>query len=361
MKNYLLLRNLNKGKGYIAVRCADGYRIITVTDALTYEAEERVLQPDCTAEEMNAMGLEYFFLSFKLIKGVAYDAAVGGVVVFHTRDKRYSYNMDDEYDEEWTEEFFKGVTRLSLPKHKQKMRNDWRKDMQDPAVVSRLKYISGAINIASVCSGLLCAFSSFYPRVFLATSAALWLAAVVLCVALPAYFSPLQNKFRAHYGYTTYTAELSISLLLLPLAMGLSFMGRFSILSYGLLIAITLSATALFILVMYRGCRDFREHFGTALLYLIFSAMVFLAATGYINHYANTDRDLQACTVTELRISEGSRGRDSFYCTVKTEQGKRVEVKINSDLYSSLDEGDTVQAYIGKGALGIEYAYIDGN
>lgn len=354
----LLLTKQNHTDSVMAYRCEDGFRLVSLNDAFTDEVEEVLSEEECTDELLKRLGLSYKFLPFNLIEDVAYDETGCGEVVISTRDKRYRYISIGDYEDGHIDLFFEGVPRKELPKRKQRVKEDWRKEKQNPAVVKHLKYANAAINV--VC--FVCLFSqigigSGWVSLLCAL---LFVGAVVLCVTLPQYFSFMDKRTRRHYGYTAYAVDLCFPVIGSGVALSMGFLRAFTVINtsgYLWLLIIAAAATASFILVMHMLCRDFKEHFGAVFGILWISVFFFFGAAGYINHYANIGKEYEPCPVIALEQSPSSKNV-TYYCFVELPNGRMGRLGVSYDVYRELSEGDTVYVCSGYGALGVEYAHL---
>ena len=357
-EDFLLLFNQANGKIYYAFRLSDSYRIVTVTDKFTEAAEQALRREDCTPSEAEALGLKCLFLPFSEIEGVSFDAVEDGLVVFDTTKRKYGYTLFGECSEERLNVFFDGFEQVPLPKSEQKVKEDWREGKQDPRVLKFLKRGgSFAFDAVTVISSFLSISSSINGMPFALISLVCWVSALVLCVVLPQYFTPISKKTRVRMGYKTYAKDMVWPLIFAPGVLALSVFERFTVIKatdHLLLAAIGIAAAIALCTLMYRLCTDFKKHFTSVVIVAVFSAFGFFGAAGYVNYYADFDKSYTDYTVLELTIDDGN-----YYCIVNTADGKAVHLKLKTSQFDSLKEGDTVRAYIGTGALGVEYACVD--
>ena len=91
----------------------------------------------------------------------------------------------------------------------------------------------------------------------------------------------------------------------------------------------------------------------TAFLSLFFC----VGAVGQVNYLLDFSQPVQtAAVIEEMHISTSSKGPDSYYLNVVTEDGKHMELQVDKEKYESLAVGEAVTVSISNGALGIPYA-----
>lgn len=114
-----------------------------------------------------------------------------------------------------------------------------------------------------------------------------------------------------------------------------------------------LVAVVALLAICSRECRKISMLLCTAFLSLFFC----VGAVGQVNYLLDFSQPVQtAAVIEEMHISTSSKGPDSYYLNVVTEDGKHMELQVGKEKYESLTEGDAVTVSISNGALGIPYA-----
>lgn len=121
----------------------------------------------------------------------------------------------------------------------------------------------------------------------------------------------------------------------------------------GLLLVLTGIALFLF-------SRELRQRFWYFLCVLLLCAMFSLGAIGQLNYLLDTSvSQQQSATITDMRISTGSKSPDRYILTLITLSGTEMELHTSKEHYNELSVGDNVTVYIHQGGLGIPYAIAD--
>lgn len=360
MDNYLLLQKNSRIS--LLVKYTDRYHIIAVNNKLDDDKEEKVLAGNCSDAVIDEMGLTRVTIMAKDLRGVAIGGCCAGdVIVLYTKDKKLKYVLSDDYSDEEINVVFTGIERFQPPKNggSKSRKAEWRTEMQTESVWKVMKPIGVILNFCGiVCLFGICLFGrlnalwSIFCLVTMAVSIGLY------CF-FPQYFSIMGKKEYKRVGYTAKVNHLNVAIVAPALALTFRSMSDFGFLNWiPVLIASVVSGFVVTI-IMYIFSKEVRENTSLKIVVLLLSVLCSIGIVEQLNHLANFDADeYQICTVIDTEIYDGRKHVDQYYCTVALASGSEVEIPISRSVYKKIQSGDLVTIYIGKGALGIEYAYF---
>lgn len=299
------------------------------------------------------------------LRGVAVQGfCTGDLLILYSGEGKQKYELAEDCAPETVDKLFEGVKRFQARKQSStgvvSRRPDWRREMQEPEKLKRMLRIGRVLNAA----GFTCAFVSMFvavPALIVMCMAVLGVS-TLLCLIYPQYFSIMDWRGYRRAGYTSDAAQMELGIVLPAVMLMFRTMRDFSFPDWLSLIVIGLTAGAAACVLLFLLLRDVRQN--PRLLGGIFLTAALAAAgtAGQINHLANFSVEPPGIYMVENTDTHRSgRGARSYYCEIKTEQGKLISLWIPVSEYQNMERGDNVLVYIGEGALGIEYAYYVGN
>lgn len=360
MERCLLIQK--KSRIFLLLKYPDRYHIIDVNDKLDEQAENTVLAGDCSDADIARMGLKRVTILKSDLRGVAIGGCLAGdVIVLYTKGRKLKYVLSDDCAEEDIKAMFIGIERFQPPKNAgSKHRNaDWRTEIQTESMGKKMGIIGVVLNLCGcvcfVCTSLFGRLSAMWSTVCLLITAV----SLGFYFLYPQYFSIMGRKEYKRVGYTAKVKHLDFAILAPALALELRCLRDFHFLNWmQVLIAGGVFGIVLSI-VIYLFSREVRENTGFAVVVLLFTLFVSSGFVGQINHLANPGvQNPQICTVIDTERENGVKRADRYYCVVELSSGAEMEIPISGSRYHALQPGDAVSIYIGKGAFGIEYAYL---
>lgn len=134
---------------------------------------------------------------------------------------------------------------------------------------------------------------------------------------------------------------------------------EFHVLQWAPLVMLSCLSAAVFSAIVLPLTREWREK--TALLMtLLFVLALYSAATIlHINYIAEGDVPQQQTAIVLDHSYEQSGKTTKYYLTLKAENGKRVQIRVDSDCYSTTNDGDTLNISLHDGALGVPFLLIE--
>ena len=113
-------------------------------------------------------------------------------------------------------------------------------------------------------------------------------------------------------------------------------------------------------IALFLCSRELRQRLWYFLCVLLLCYTFSLGAIGQLNYLLDTSvPQQQASTITDMRISTGSKSPDRYILTLVTLSGTEMELQTSKEHYNELSVGDNVTVYIHQGGLGIPYAITD--
>lgn len=237
----------------------------------------------------------------------------------------------------------------------------------DPKIQNRIDNI---MRIARLLVMLLLAVIYFFGRlnkVISAVAILFNLALLVLWAKHPQYFSKKEGSFFQWSTYSASEGDIGFCCITPPLALTLRAMYDFNFPNLSQLILPTLLASLLVGAALWFLLRKHTIKLWLVICTFIFLCICMFGVCAQLNYILDdTSADTQPCRIVDLEerrvrrfsIRGGRRYRTDYYCTVETESGDQTELPISRKQFHTLQRGDWVFCYFGKGALGIEYSYI---
>ena len=362
MVNHLILQRQNQF--YLLIQYPDRYHIITVNKRLEKEIEERILASVCNDAFLDEMGLKRETIPKQELRGVAVGGRYAGdVVVLYRGREKLKFVLSDDYTAEYIDGMFASVERFPAPKSSasRNRNHDWRKELQDPAMMNGMGLIGSALNLAGGAHFFLnLLFSNSDPLWFMA-GFVISLVAFLLYLVFPQYYSIMGKKEYKRAGYTANVTQLEFAVLFPMLSVSISAMSLYQILDWPALLIWMAAISVAAIVLLCCFSREAKENTGILVAFSLVMIFVSMGISEHLNHVLNFHgSEPQPYVVTEKEYRNVRRGPDSYECTVILEDGTELEVDVPRDIYHQIQEGDQIFVYIGPGGLGIEYAYFVG-
>lgn len=348
-------------KLFLMVKGHDAYYIVTVNNALTYERELELGNPEhCRPDVLNGMGLKYRMLGRAALRGIALDDCGDCPILYlyPSEGKREKYMLSDDYSADVLNKFFFGVPRFSPPAGNRKKQRDpqealnrWRREQQKPEVMKRMRFIP--VILILLCIAGLFLFIRFRRDIGFLCLSAVPLISIALDIFLPAYFTltdPFHGKKKRSKTAINLSLLSTIAVLLPVFVVRLNYTNA----AFGklfLLAAVLTAGLGIILMLFAEEFRRVRQN-----LWILLIAVVLIALhLGVANIVFDRSQPLtEEGTVEQLSIDTGSHGED-YVCTVLQENGKQLDVTIHPNLYDQLEIGDSVVLQIYPGTLGIEF------
>lgn len=362
MANSILLQR--NSRVYLLLRGSDRLHIITVNSKLDDAKEEKLLAGTCSEAVMDEMGLTRETVMKCDLRGVAVGGCyAGSVIVLYTRGKKLKYVLTDDYTAGELDTIFSGIERFMPPAeaHARSPKTDWRKEKQQASVWRIMKPLGAGLNLAGiVCFGGTCMMGSL--STFWSTFSLLVIAAsLVLYCLFPQYFSIMGKKEYKRAGYTAEVKQLTFAIMAPAMVLMVRGVSAFYFFSWKPILiggAVAGLAVSLVLLLFSRELRESKSIFFVA---VILAMLMSGGVLGQVNHMANRDTaPAKVYTVIDTDRTSSSKGGNSYYCIVALESDQEIRLPIGAGTYRRLQPGDEVTVYVGRGGLGIEYAYFVG-
>lgn len=364
MVNHVLLRK--GGRLLLLVQYPDRYYLVTVDRKLTQEAEARLLSGSCSPQTIQELGLTCQTITRQEFKGVCCPGgSVGDPLTLYINTETLKYQLDDDFAGQDIRQMFPDIPQVQPPsgtgKHGAK---DWRTPRQTESGRKTARIAAFVLNTLSIgCSVVAAITTSNHGLSLLWPLACLGFVVVNLAVYLcfPQYFSIMGHKEYKRAGHTAQVRHLDLGAFLPATILFLCGFRSLTVLSWGKLLLMGVVLGAVLLVILRKLSRELRENQNSLLAFglvmLLFSCGLLLQ----VNHLANPALDqTQQVTISETEKNR-SRKRTSYDCTVVLENGEEVELSISKALYNRIKPGDTVEVYVGEGALGIRYGFVVGD
>ena len=144
--------------------------------------------------------------------------------------------------------------------------------------------------------------------------------------------------------------------IILPLIRGLS---EFYVLQWTPLVMLSVLSAAILSAVVLPLTKEWREKTAPLLTLLFILVLYSAAAILQINYLAERGVPPQQTAVVLDQSCEQSGKTTKYYLTLKTEAGKRVQIRVDSDQYRDTNVGDTLDISLHDGALWIPFLLIE--
>lgn len=356
MGNSLLLQK--GGRISLFVRYTDRYHIIAVNKKLDEANETLVLSGSCSDAVMDELGLTRETIMKQDLRSVAIGGcSAGDTIVLYAKGKKLKYVLSDDCSEDDIHTMFEGIERVQA--HKKKHREvNWRTELQDGGKLKTMR------RIGTVCNSV--GWVYFFGTFFFDRMNGMWFGLGLLFMGIsvglyflyPQYFTILDRKTLKRKGCEDKVTSLAIAIVWPGLMMMVQLYSDFYFPNWTPLIIAGVAMGLVLTILMYLFAREVRGHTAYIVSVLVISVLMSLGIVGQFNHVANVDGEKpQAYTVIDT-VKEKSRRSHQYYCIVLSEYGEEMKLPIDRSAYDTLRSGDVVTAYVGEGALGIEYAYF---
>lgn len=359
MVKHLVLQK--KGRHFLLIEYPDRYHIVTVNKRLEVDTEEWILASVCPESFFDDAGLTRETIPKRELRGVAVGGNTAGHVIALFRGKnKYQFVLSDDYEQAYIDEMFEGFERFTAPQNSDagKRNSDWRKELQDPAMEKLMSVAGSVLNTAGVVFSVVCLFLGDASLYWFLGAVLISVASLTLYLKFPAYYTLMGSKMYKKAGYTASVTHLEFAVLFPLLAMSAT--RTFEIRDWvAMLIWMALISVASFA-ALYCMSREIRENNKLMFIVMLLTVVISYGVTFQLNHQLNVNPEPpQSYVLTEkTQYRSGKSRRYHYRFTVILEDGSKLKLDVPSDVYYQVEEGDDIMIYIGKGALGIEYAYF---
>ena len=228
------------------------------------------------------------------------------------------------------------------------------KEMQDPEVFRKLRYLGWGLNVAAFVIGICTVLEVGNYSVMCLLCMGFVLLSILLPTLFPVYFSLIHQVKKKNVQEETYVVN-TILLFFLPMAMAaISAFTKFGFLDYweiGRVILILLPfAAALFWLLSPELRRKRGDFIAIILLFAMFSAGIVLPLNYILAGPAKYE--------TAVLAGKHWGTRSHPYFKIILNDGGVMEIPAIQSRYYDYVPGDTIIIARQEGALGIEYAYM---
>ena len=352
MKDYLLLQK--NGKLYAFFRQGQTCYWILIDRHYTEEAEQTLLQRDCSESVMKEMGLKFESVPVGSIASVRCRGYRGGDTLgFTMKDrKNRTYTLSDDTDDKTVDAIFAGISVEKSVVTETTNTADAYADGEEPTI----RKWGELLNVIGFSLIILWFMIEDYSSCFLCAGCVVHVTSLILYLRRPQHFTLVGRKKGETYDPAKHKVDLGSGMYMPAVLIALMALQKFNferatVLWVGALVVGTVGAGLLYFLPEEHRKKPWLL-LGTA---FCIGAMAFGVLT-YGNHYAGNVMP-EVGRVTELRETK-SRKSKSYYCTVENEQGEERELCIGKKDYRSLKQGDRVRYYDGEGALGVYYTFF---
>ena len=136
-------------------------------------------------------------------------------------------------------------------------------------------------------------------------------------------------------------------------------LGEFHVLQWTPLVMLSVLSAAVLSAVVLPLTKEWREKTAPFLTLLFILVLYSAAAILQINYLAERDAPPQQTAIVLDQSWEQSGKTTKYYLTLKTEAGKRVQIRVDSDQYCDTNVGDTLDISLHDGALWIPFLLIE--
>lgn len=134
---------------------------------------------------------------------------------------------------------------------------------------------------------------------------------------------------------------------------------EFHVLQWAPLVMLSCLSAAVFSAIVLPLTKEWREKTALLLTLLFILVLYSAAAILQINYLAERDAPPQQTAIVLDQSCEQSGKTTKYYLTLKTEAGKRVQIRVDSDQYRDTNVGDTLAISLHDGALWIPFLLIE--
>lgn len=360
MYHHLILQRNNSH--YLLIQYPDRYHIISVNRKLEFEVEEWILANYCTDAELDQFGLTRETIQNRELRGVAVGGhTAGSVLVLYQGMKKHKFILSDDYEEAYIDDMFAGFERYLAPQDigVKSPNVDWRKEFRDPDDAKKMDSIGTVVNVIGVAYLLLNIFLSDGGPIWFLGGIAITVISLFLYLSFPQYYSLMDDKMYKKAGYKTGVTHLHFAVFFPVASITLSALMRFTVLNLLGMLIWGIFFGALITVLIYCFSREMRECAELVVVVALFFLLGGYGLAVNANHLLNLSvSEPQAYVVTEKEYRSNRKGPDSYECIIILDNGSELELEVKFSVYRDVDVGDEILAYVGKGALGIEYAYF---
>jgi len=347
---------------FLLLRHPDRFHIIAVNDQLTEENEASILENLCSEARMDEMGLTRQTVLLSSVQSITVGGHLAGAsIALQTNQKKLRFVLSDDYEKDFLKNFFSGC-KLKKPGKKASAKfraGDWRAEKQTERGWKILRPVGYCLNALGVGCFLVVFFRGSLWAAGFYLSMLLTLVSLTMYLVFPQYYTLMLRKEYKRAGYSSPVLDLVLAVAGPVAAIAYRAIYDFTFLTWMPVIIVSMICGVVVTFLLCVFSRELRENSGFTFAVFVISAFLSIGVLSNANHYFHaaspTDYPVSA---TETRTH--SDDSEEYYCVIEPEPGKRVEIKISPSLYQQLQSGDTVAAYIGPGALGIEYCCFYG-
>ena len=351
----LLLRY--KNCAYVLVRYLDEFHLAPVEHPSNADAPA---ESDC--ESFPVKNLHSIVIS---------GTRAGEQIFLYIGSRERKFTLAEDTTEDILGTVFAGVERIQttsgLESHSREP--DWRESLQNKPVQNITRIVGIGLNIFAFVSTYnmlsehdeLMNMGRIFP-VWTILATATMVILLTMFVAMPQYFTlDLWKRARKEIGCTAKVTDLK---LLFPIMIFVccNILHR-DYTSWLFMLALVAAISLLLVWLACKVCRALREDQLQRWIFAAMLAVILFNTIACVNDFANPDRYRvkgHRIISTDYFSIPGRRGRGSsehHYCTVATPSGREINLGISEYEYDYLKPGDWAVAYVGTGALGIEYGY----
>lgn len=359
MFNHLILQK--HSHHFLLIEYPDRYHIITVNKRLDPETEEWILASICTDAFFDDAGLTRDTLLKSEVRGVAVGGyTAGSVIVLYQKKNKHQYVLSDDYEEAYIDEMFAGFERFLAPESigSEKHSSDWRKELQNPTQKKSTGIIGSVLNVIGVVYSLLYLLLGDGNPFWFLSGVLIGIVSLVIYLLCPQYYSIMTEKMYKKYDYKAGVTHVYFAVLFPLASVGIRSMTLFTIRNWGTMFIWAVVFSALLTVFLYFLSREMR---GCVELVVVVAFAFLVSGIGismHTNHLLNVNAALpEAYVVTDKEHRNVRKGPNRYECVIVLEDGSELDLNVPSNIYHQVDVGDEIMVYVGKGALGIEYAY----
>lgn len=360
MFNHLILQRNNSH--YLLIQYPDRYHIISVNRKLEYELEEWILTNPCSEAELDEFGLTRETIPMRELRGVAVgDNTAGSVVVLYHGKKKHKFLLSDDYDEAYLNAMFAGHERFLAPEDigGKSKNEDWRAESWDPLEAKKMDVIGTLLNVCGVAYFLLNTFLNDGSPLWFMCGVTITVIVLALYLMFPQYYSMMSDKMYRNAGFKNGVKRLHIAFMFPILGVAFSSFYAFTIRNWLAMWIWAVLICVLLTVLLHHFSREMREVGELVVVVALFFLLGGYGLAVNANHLLNfSPSEPQSYVVTEKEHRRNRKGPDDYECIITLEDGSELELDVQAKIYREVEVGDEILVYVGKGALGVEYAYF---
>ena len=283
-------------------------------------------------------------------------------------DKKRTYVILNELAPDQIRGFFAdmgqrvSVDQKSMDRRTKKEERDrevsrWNGERQDPETFKKLKTATTVLMIA----GAVCSIAFLFignPYILWSTLCLLCFAAVVaLGLIFPQYYTLMRDSRKAAGDTGVKSINLLGPLMASGAGMTMRMLLDFNFLPWWSGYAAGGILSVLLIAAFAWRLRELHGRIGLIIASWFLVLICCIGVPAQINSLLDfREPDYQPVTVIDHHISQGSRGPDWYYVTIRTEDGTEMDLKVGKYTYLKARAGYRGTMIVFQGALGIPYA-----